>query len=164
VTFFWVVVAGAAVGLVFDFYRSFRRWQGWGQALTFIGDVLFSIIALYILFRFFERANALALRFYIIWGSLLGLVLYLRLLSRFVLRFYFGLYRVINYLTKLIHRGINIPIRGLVLMMQPPYAILKWFSMLVYRIGELLLVEPITHIQGKLKGWWNRLVPPRNNR
>jgi len=157
-------VAGAAVGLVFDFYRSFRRWQGWGQALTFIGDVLFSIIALYILFRFFERANALALRFYIIWGSLLGLVLYLRLLSRFVVRFYFGLYRVIKYLTKLIHRGINIPIRGLVLMMKPPYAILKWFSMLVYRIGELLLVEPITNIQQTLKGWWNRLVPPRNNR
>lgn len=157
-------MAGAAVGLVFDFYRSFRRWQGWGQALTFIGDVLFSIIALYILFRFFERANALALRFYIIWGSLLGLVLYLRLLSRFVVRFYFGLYRVIKYLTKLIHRGINIPIRGLVLMMKPPYAILKWFSMLVYRIGELLLVEPITNIQQTLKGWWNRLVPPRNNR
>jgi len=164
VTFFWVIVAGAAVGLVFDFYRSFRRWQGWGQVLTFIGDVLFSLVALFILFRFFERANALAFRFYIIWGSLLGLVLYLRLLSRFSVRFYFGLYRVLNYLAGLIYRGIKIPIRGLVLIMRPPYAILKWFSMLLYRIGELFLLELTMPIKKKLKGWWNSLMPPRTNR
>jgi spore cortex biosynthesis protein YabQ len=163
VTFFWVIVAGAAVGLVFDFYRSFRRWQGWGQVLTFIGDVLFSLVALFILFRFFEMANALAFRFYIIWGSLLGLILYLRLLSRFFVRFYFGLYRVLNFLAGLIHRGIKIPIRGFVLIMRPPYAILKWFSMLLYRIGELFLLELIMHIKKRLKGWWTSLMPPRTN-
>lgn len=163
-TFFWVIVAGATVGLVFDFYRSFRHWQGWGRVLTFIGDVLFSLVALFILFLFFERANALAFRFYIIWGSLLGLVLYLRLLSRFSVRFYFGLYRVINYLVGLIRRGIKIPIRGLVLIMRPPYAILKWFSMLLYRIGEFFLLELIMPIKKRLKGWWNSLMPPRANR
>jgi len=161
VTFFWVIVAGAAVGFVFDFYRSFRRWQGWGQVLTFIGDVLFSLVALLILFRFFEKANALAFRFYIIWGSLLGLVLYLRLLSRFSIRFYFGLYRVISYLARLIHSGIKIPIRGLVLIMRLPYALLEWFSMLLYRIGELFLHELIMHTKRRLKGWWNSLMPPR---
>ena len=157
-------MAGATVGLVFDFYRSFRRWQGWGQVLTFIGDVLFSLVALLILFRFFERANALAFRFYIIWGSLLGLVLYLRLLSRFSVRFYFGFYRVLTYLAELIHRGIKIPIRGLVLIMRPPYAIVKWFSMLLYRIVELFFLELIMPIKKKLKGWWNSLMPPRENR
>ena len=163
-TFFWVILAGASVGLAFDFYRSFRRWQGWGQLSTFMGDVLFSIVALFILFHFFERANALAFRFYIIWGSLMGLVLYLRLLSRFFVRFYFGFYRVMSYLAVLIHRGIKIPIRGLVLIMRPPYAILKWFSILLYRIGGLFLLELITRIKKRLKGWWNRLMPPRSNR
>lgn len=163
-TFFWVIVAGATVGLVFDFYRSFRRWQGWGQVLTFIGDVFFSLAALLILFSFFERANALAFRFYIIWGSLLGLVLYLRLLSRFFLRFYFGFYRVISHLAGLIHRGIKIPIRGLILIMRPPYAILKWFSMLLYRIGELFLLELIMPIKKSLKGWCKSLIPHRTNR
>jgi len=150
--------------LVFDFYRSFRRWQGWGQVLTFIGDILFSLVALFILFRFFERANELALRFYIIWGSVMGLVLYLRLLSRFSVRFYFGLYRAISYLARLIHRGIKIPIRGIALIMRPAYAILKWFSLLVYRIGELLFLDLIIHTQKRLKGWWNSLLPPRTNR
>ena len=158
-----MIVAGVVVGIVFDLYRSFRRWQGWGQVLTFIGDVVFSLIALFILFRFFERANALAFRFYIIWGSLLGLVLYLRLLSRFSMRFYFGIYGVINYLVGLIQRGIKIPIRGLVLIMRPPYAILKWFSMLLYRIIELFLLELIMHIKKRLKGWWYIFRPPRIN-
>lgn len=156
-----MIVAGVAVGLVFDFYRSFRSWLGWGQVLTFIGDVLFSLVALFILFHFFERANALTFRFYIIWGSLLGLVLYLRLLSRFFVRFYFGLYHVINYLGGLIHIGIKIPFRGLVLIMRPPYAILKWLSLLLYRIAEVFLFEPIMRIKKRLKGWWNTLMPPR---
>lgn len=156
-------MAGASVGLVFDFYRSFRRWQGWGQVLTFIGDLLFSLVALYILFLFFERANALAFRFYIVWGSLLGLILYLRVLSRFSVRFYFKLYRVTNYLIGLILSGIKIPIRGLVLFMRPPYMILKWFSMLLYRIIELFLHELIMYLKKRLKGWWNSLKPPRTN-
>ena len=151
------------MGLVFDFYRSFRSWQGWGQALTFIGDVLFSLVALFILFRFFERANALAFRFYIIWGSLLGLVLYLKVLSRFSVRCFFRFYRIMMYLADLIHKGIKIPIRGLVLIMRPPYAILHWFSLLLYRISELILVEPISRIKRRGKEWWNNLIPPKIN-
>ncbi|MDP4158667.1 MAG: spore cortex biosynthesis protein YabQ [Bacillota bacterium] len=156
-------MAGSIVGLVFDFYRSFRRWQRWGRVSTFVGDVLFSLVALLILFRFFERANALAFRFYIIWGSLLGLVLYLRILSQYFIRFFFGFYRVITYITGLIHKGIKVPIRGLVVLMRPPYAILHWFSLLVFRIGEYLLLEPILQIVRKLKVWWNSLLPPRTN-
>ncbi|MDP4125436.1 MAG: spore cortex biosynthesis protein YabQ [Bacillota bacterium] len=156
-------MAGSIVGLVFDFYRSFRRWQRWGRVSTFVGDVLFSLVALLILFRFFERANALAFRFYIIWGSLLGLVLYLRILSQYFIRFFFGFYRVITYITGLIHKGMKIPIRGLVFLMRPPYAILHWFSLLVFRIGEYLLLEPILQIVRKLKVWWNSLLPPRTN-
>jgi len=132
--------------LVFDFYRSFRRWLDWGRILTFSGDVLFSLIAMGILFYFFERANALDFRFYIIWGSLLGLVLYLRLLSRFSLRCFFWFYRFISFLANLIHRGIMIPIRGLVLIMRPPYAMLQWLSLLLYRIGEIILLDRIMRV------------------
>lgn len=154
-------MAGATVGLVFDFYRSFRHWQGWGRVSTFVGDVLFSLVALYILFRFFEKANALALRFYIIWGSLLGLVLYLRILSRFSVRCFFRLYRIMVSLANLIHRGVKIPTRGLVLVMRLPYAILLWFSLLLYRIGEFILFEPISRMNRRMRQWWNHHIPPK---
>ena len=150
------------MGFVFDFYRSFRRWRGWGRVLTIIGDIIFSLVSLFILFHFFERANALAFRFYVIWGSLLGLLIYLRLLSHLSLRIFFGIYRVMTYIAKLIHRGIRFPIRGLILIMRPPYAILHWFSLLLYRIGEFIFVEPTIRIKRKAKVWWNRL-PPKTN-
>ena len=149
--------------MVFDFYRTFRRWQGWGRVITFIGDLVFSLVALYILFRFFEKANALAFRAYIMWGSLLGLVLYLRLLSRFLVRFFLGSYRILAYLTRLVHRGIKIPIRTLVLIMRPPYAILRWFSVLLFRIVEVILIEPCLSMKTRIKAWVKGLIPPRTN-
>ena len=149
--------------MVFDFYRSFRRWQDWGRIMTFIGDVLFSLTAMYILFCFFERANALDFRFYIVWGSLLGLGLYLRILSPLTLRCFFGLYRFVSFVAGLIHRGIKIPIRGLVLFMRPPYAMLYWFGLLLYRIGEVIFLERIILIKRRLREWWKRFLPPRTN-
>lgn len=151
------------MGMVFDFYRTFRRWQGWGRAVTFIGDLVFSLVALTMLFWFFERANALAFRFYVMWGSLLGLVVYLKLLSRFLVRFYFRIFRTITYLATLIHKGIKIPIRGLVLIMRPPYIMLRWLSLLLYRIGEVTLFETIMSMKRRVKVWWNELLPPKRN-
>lgn len=151
------------MGLVFDFYRSFRRWKNWGNVLTFIGDVLFSLIAMVILFYYFERANALDFRFYIIWGSLLGLGIYLRLFSRVVLGAFFGFYRFISFLITLIQRGIQIPIRGLVLIMRPPYAVLQWLSILLYRIGEVILLRRIVNLKIRLREWWKGLLPPNTN-
>ena len=151
------------MGIVFDFYRSFRRWRNWRGVSTFIGDVFFSLVALLILFRFFQRANALAFRFYIIWGSLLGLVLYLRLISRFVVRSFFELYGFMSYLAELIHSGIKIPMRGIVLIMRPLYAVLQWFSLLFYRMGEYILFGPLMHIKSEWQVWFRRLFPPRKN-
>ncbi len=151
------------MGVVFDFYRSFRSWQNWGRIFTFIGDLLFSLIAMAILFIFFEKANALDFRLYIVWGSLLGLVLYLKLLSRFSLRFFFGLYKFLSFLTNLIYRGVKIPVRGLILIMRPPYALLRWFSLLLFRITEVTLFERIMRIERRLREWWKELLPPRTN-
>lgn len=151
------------VGIVFDFFRTFRRWRGWGPVVTFGGDILFSFIAMLILYRLFARANALAFRFYNIWGSLLGLILYLRFFSRYLVRSYFALYQLITNLVKLLFRGIMIPIRGLVLLMRPPYAILRWFSLLFYRIGEHIVYRPILNLKINAKEWWRQRWPPRTN-
>lgn len=161
VTLFWIIVAGSIVGFVFDGYRSFRRWQGWGRVMTFVGDILFSLVALWILFNFLLKANALAFRFYIIWGCLLGLFLYLKLLSRFVLRFFFQLFIFISYCGNLIHRGLKIISKGLVILMSPPYALLRWLSLLLYRIGQNILLEPLLRLKKGYHFWWIRMFPPR---
>lgn len=160
---FWVVIAGVAVGFLFDFYRSLRKWLGWGKFATTAGDILFSLASLYLLFRFFLKANALDFRFYILWGSVLGLFIYLRLFSKLSLRLFFSIYRLIENIIRLIVEGVKIPIKGLILLMRPPYAVLRWFSLLVFRIAEVFIAEPIIRIKKSLDNVWNRLFPPRND-
>ncbi|OLN28171.1 hypothetical protein DSOL_4202 [Desulfosporosinus metallidurans] len=45
--------------------------------------------------------------------------------------------------------------------MRPPYAMLHWISLLLFRIGEYILLEPILRSIKRLKMWWNTLLPPR---
>lgn len=137
--------------------------MGWGKFTTFIGDLLFSVAALALLFRFFLRANALDLRFYILWGSVLGLFLYMRVLSRATLWLFFKLYLLIENLAWLILEGLKIPVKGIILLMRPPYAFLRWFSLLVFRIVETLLAEPVWRVRKKILSLWDRLFPPRTN-
>ncbi|WP_425807863.1 spore cortex biosynthesis protein YabQ [Desulfitobacterium sp. Sab5] len=159
--FFWVVMAGVVVGIFFDFYRSLRHWLKWGRISTWAGDLLFSLAALFILFRFFLRANALDFRIYILWGSVLGLFLYLRFLSKLIIKMYLRLFYMISYFFWLLKEGAKIPIRGVFVLMRPPYALLRWFSFLIYRILEAFLAQPLKQIYLKAIFFWERLFPPR---
>ncbi|MHB1405753.1 MAG: spore cortex biosynthesis protein YabQ [Desulfitobacteriaceae bacterium] len=162
-TFFWLAAGGFAIGLCFDVYRSLRRWLRWGPILTFGGDILFSFGALIIFLLFLEKANGLAFRFYIFWVSLLGLFLYLRFLSRFVTH---TLLSTLDFILKTLlwlRSLLRFPYRALVLLMKPPYAILRWLSLLFYRMGEVMLVPRTGQIKRGALDWWDRHFPPRTN-
>ena len=158
-----MVAAGAAVGFVFDFYRSLRKWLGWGKVLTMAGDLIFSAVALFLLFKFFLKANHLDFRFYIVWGSVLGLFLYTRIFSRIILWIFFKTYHFLEQCLGLILWLLKIPLKVLVILMRPPYTILRWFSLLVFRIAEAFLGEPVVKTRMKVLGFWDRLFPPRTN-
>jgi len=149
------------VGVLFDFYRSLRRYLRWGRVTTWVGDLLFSLITFVILFRFFQRANSLDFRIYILWGSILGLFLYLRFLSRSLIKVYLWLFHLISYLLWLLRQGLKIPVRGVFILMRPPYALLRWFSFLIYRILEALLAQPLRQTRIRLFNFGKRLFPPR---
>lgn len=160
VTLFWVVLAGSAVGFFFDVYRSFRRWNKWGYILTFLGDVFFSLGALVLLIYFFNKANELAFRFYMLWGSLLGLLIYLRLLSFVVMRILFKFYKFMHSVLKGLEYLLNLPHRALILVMRPPYAILRWAGLLLYRLSEVLLSSSIYRARDGLIKGWGKFFPP----
>ena len=154
-------MAGVAVGILFDFYRSLRHWLKWGRISTWAGDLLFSLAALLILFRFFLRAKAVDFRIYILWGSVLGLFLYLRFLSKLIIKTYLSLFRMISYFFWLLKEGLKIPVRGVFVLMRPPYALLRWFSFLIYRILESFLAQPSKQIYSKVLEYWEQLFSPR---
>ncbi|MDR3288489.1 MAG: spore cortex biosynthesis protein YabQ [Peptococcaceae bacterium] len=144
------MIAGAAVGLTFDAYRAVRRWWGWGPILTFLADIIFSVCALGWLLYFFNKANALSFRFYMLWGSLLGLSLYLWIVSSWVMRGLFFGFRGLSYLRRLLIKLLKIPFWGLRVVMEPPYQLLRWFSLWIFRLSEALILWPVKKMAGKV--------------
>lgn len=68
---------------------------------------------------------------------------------------------MISYFFWLLKEGAKIPIRGVFVLMRPPYALLRWFSFLIYRILEAFLAQPLKQIYLKAIFFWERLFPPR---
>lgn len=156
-------MAGVAVGFSFDFYRALRRWLGLGPILTFAGDVIYSLGALFVLIIFFSKANFLAFRFYMVWGSLLGLFLYLRLFSLTVTRILLRSFFLFQAGVRAILGLLAYPYQALVFLMRPPFVLLRWFSLLIYRSGEAVVGWPAKNLGRNLQKWWDRHFPPRTN-
>lgn len=153
------MLAGSAVGFLFDIYRSFRSGHKIGFLVTFIGDIFFSLGSLILLIYFFNKANALAFRFYILWGSLLGLFIYLRVLSSFTLRILFWFHKLLRLLMRGLLCIFYIPYRGLILLMYPLYAFLRWLGLLLFRIGEALLGPSFCWLKNNMIEIYKRLFP-----
>jgi spore cortex biosynthesis protein YabQ len=154
------MLAGISVGFFFDIYRSFRSWNKLGSLMTFIGDIFFSLGALILLMHFFIKANALAFRFYMLWGSLLGLFIYSRLLSSFIMKIFFKFHELFHLLARGLISIFRIPCRGLILTMNPFYAILRWLGLLLYRIGEALLGPQLYRVKKNVIEIYKRFFPP----
>lgn len=159
----WILAAGGLIGFAFDWYRTFRRWRRWGPIFTFLGDVVFSLLALYILIVFLQRANFLSFRVYAFVGVLLGLLFYGRFLSKIVTGSALRVYHFLDWLAERILQGLNLGLRLLTALVRPFYTVLRWASLLFYRIAEALLWEQ-AHIRRRQAGdWWKRHFPPRTN-
>jgi len=128
--------------------------MGLNKVLTFIGDVLFSLFALFVIFYFAQKANYLELRFYLFAGALLGLIIYLHFFSNTSKKLFKELLKIIICTKNLIVGTIIMFFQGvahsLILMMRIPYGVLKWFSMLIFRIGEALGKESVTIVKGRM--------------
>lgn len=155
---FWLIGVGILVGIVFDFYRSVRHWLKFGKVLTFITDILFSVLTLFIIFYFFNKVNAITLRFYLFGGTVLGLAVYLRFASWALTKLLLGSFHLIELSIKRLWIMLKIPYRGMVLLMQPFYWALRWLSLLFYRIFEYLVIPFLRQTRRRLRDWWLRLV------
>lgn len=140
---FVIFLSGMAVGLIFDFYRIVRWRIGLNKVLTFIGDILFSIAALTVIFLFAQKANYLEMRFYIFGGSLMGLLVYLKVFSRPFKNLFLRFTQLLISLEQSFFNGVKslylLTKNVLVYLMSFPYGLLRWFALLLYRILEALV-------------------------
>lgn len=149
-----IIFSGVFVGFCFDFYRIVRWRMGFSKVLTFIGDLFFSIISLLVIYYCAQMANYLELRFYLFLGSLVGLLFYLRFLSKSSKRLFDMILRTVLYIKaiviKLIMNTFKTTIEVLTILMSVPYGILNWFALLLFRFGEALGKESVTKVRGRI--------------
>ncbi|NMB25080.1 MAG: spore cortex biosynthesis protein YabQ [Firmicutes bacterium] len=70
------IAAGLSLGLLFDFYRLWRRATRPQRLVTAVSDVLFWVVATPITYFYLVVGNWADLRFYVFLGLFLGLLLY----------------------------------------------------------------------------------------
>jgi len=149
-----VTLSGMVVGVFFDLYRIVRWQLGLNKFLTFIGDILFSCAAVIIIFYFGQKANYLEFRFYLFLCSLLGLLLYLRILSPLVKKLIIYIIKGLVVLKNIWQKIITLFFIGiarlLTLLMSVPYGLLRWFGLLLFRIMEALWLELKSSIKLKI--------------
>lgn len=98
---------GAAVGVLFDFYRTCRYFRRPRRHWVFIWDLVFFLVVTVLVYAGLLLANWGEVRVYVFVGLTLGLTLYYLLFSPTVLRFFRFLLRV--FLTGLgaLHKGLR---------------------------------------------------------
>jgi len=128
--------------MCFDLYRILRRRMGLNRILTLLGDLFFSLVSAAVIIFYAYKANYLEFRFYLFGGSLLGLLLYLRYLSPIIKKIYGMILNIISgvfsFIRKIINSVFGIIIDFVTYLMSYPYRLLRWFALLVFRLGQAL--------------------------
>ncbi len=96
---------GVCIGLIFDFFRILRKSFKTMNLITYIQDVLFWIFTGISIIFFMYNFSDGSMRLYMILGLILGFLLYLLTISKYIIKLFVIIICIIK---KLIIRSINI--------------------------------------------------------
>lgn len=107
------VINGAIIGLVFDIFRILRKSFKTSDVITIIEDILFWIITgIIILYSIFVFNNG-EIRFFMFIGIFLGAMIYMLLISRYVIKVSVGIISVIKKIVSFIFKILIFPIKAI---------------------------------------------------
>ena len=106
-TFLSLMLVGAVLGVIFDICKMARntfKLRAFGTSVT---DILYWIIAVFVVFAVLVGVNQGQLRFYVFLALIAGAVSYFRFLSRYVLVFLIRLIRILNRFKVSLERAVK---------------------------------------------------------
>lgn len=86
--FFWSIIIGAALTLIFDFFRLMRRNKETRDLIVYIQDIFFWLIVAFVIIISAFITNSGELRGYMFIGYALGSMFYLLLFSKIILNIF----------------------------------------------------------------------------
>ena len=84
-SFFIYVIVGILLGFIFDIFRAFRKSIKNSNVATNIEDILFVIISFIIIAMVVQIVSKGELRFYILLGIILGILIYFLSVSKYII-------------------------------------------------------------------------------
>lgn len=109
--FFIFLICGAFIGLLFDVFRILRKSFKTPDWLTYIEDVVFWLLTCIILAYTIFRYNNGELRAFLFIGLLLGFILYLLLVSKFIIHISVKVIKTIKKVVKMVLKWLSYPLK-----------------------------------------------------
>ncbi len=86
ISFFVFFISGCFIGVIFDIFRVLRKSFKTSDIITYIEDIIFGILTMIIILSSIFKFNNGELRLYIFIATMLGLMFYILLISRFFIK------------------------------------------------------------------------------
>lgn len=97
-TFLNMIIVGMIIGVFFDLYQVLRGKSNPKRLVTDLFDILFSLLAVIIIFSALLYSNNGQVRVYVFGGVIVGLIIYYWLISKFVVKLWVKLVNIISWL------------------------------------------------------------------
>lgn len=119
--FFEFVIIGVIISIIFDFFRAYRSARKTNDFIVLLQDfIYFFLVTIIIVISIINILDS-NLRGYIFFAIILGIFVYISILSKFFLKIYNAFFKTISYIIELI-------ILPLKLCIQFFYKIYKFFK------------------------------------
>lgn len=150
-TFFIFILVGSIIGLLFDAFRVIRKTFKTPDIITYIEDVVFWILTCMLLAYTIFVYNNGELRAYIFIGIFIGIILYIILISKYVIMICTSFLKVVK----------NTIIKILIWGSYPIKIILKIFKKLFFKSFSVIFVNISKFFSENLKKYikmYNKVI------
>ena len=94
IDFIQFIIVGALLATVFDIFRAFRQYKKTNRKFVMIQDIIFFLIASFILIFSIILLLDNSLRLYLFIAMFLGIAIYLSIFSKFVIKIYINIFKI----------------------------------------------------------------------
>lgn len=120
---FYISLAGGVLtGIIFDFFRAFRKQHSSSAGFVAVQDILYWLITAGVVFALLLKYNYGELRFFIFLGILIGGILYHATVSRYIVllisKIYWLALQIFKFIIKILAlplKFLSVPVRFLVI-------------------------------------------------
>jgi len=125
------IINGILIGILFDIFRILRKSFKTMDLVTYIQDIIFWILTGILTLYFIFTYNNGEIRLYVFLGIILGVLLYMLTVSKYIIKFSVS---IINFIKKIIERIIKI-------IIYPFNFILKVIKKILFRPFSFIFIN-----------------------